>query len=150
MSVATYRIALFIVVLMTYSFFQVQAPAMFVPSEEQFFSREDPSKPDVAFLKNHFYREGRVTEEQALYILEKGTELLRAEPNLLEVDAPITGMSPLMLTLAPSQTQALKLHLSSLSSVRRHTRSIRESLIFNVPCLSANVSTTTVRSHETV
>lgn len=96
--------------IMTYSFFQVQAPAMFVPSEEQFFSREDPSKPDVAFLKNHFYREGRVTEEQALYILEKGTELLRAEPNLLEVDAPITGMSLLMPTLAPSRAQALKLH----------------------------------------
>ncbi|KAL5476681.1 CNA1 [Sanghuangporus weigelae] len=68
----------------------VQAPAMFVPTDQQFFSREDPTKPDVAYLKNHFYREGRVTEEQALYILEKGTELLRAEPNLLEVDAPIT------------------------------------------------------------
>ncbi|KAH8116178.1 serine/threonine protein phosphatase 2B [Phellopilus nigrolimitatus] len=68
----------------------VQAPAMFIPTNAQFFSREDPSKPDIAFLKNHFYREGRLTEEQALYILEKGTELLRAEPNLLEVDAPIT------------------------------------------------------------
>ena len=26
-----------------------------------------------------------------MFILEKGTELLRNEPNLLEVDAPITG-----------------------------------------------------------
>ncbi|TDL24459.1 Metallo-dependent phosphatase [Rickenella mellea] len=69
---------------------EVQAPAMSVPTNAQFFSRDDPTKPDIAFLKNHFYREGRVTEEQALYILEKGTELLRAEPNLLEVDAPIT------------------------------------------------------------
>lgn len=64
---------------------------MTVPTNAQFFSREDPTKPDVAFLKNHFYREGRITEEQALYIIQKGTELLRAEPNLLEVDAPITG-----------------------------------------------------------
>ena len=64
---------------------------MFVPTDAQFFSREDPTKPDIAFLKNHFYREGRVTEEQALYIITKGTELLKAEPNLLEVDAPITG-----------------------------------------------------------
>lgn len=70
---------------------QVQSPAMAVPTNAQFFSREDPTKPDIAFLKNHFYREGRVTEEQALYIIEKGTDLLRAEPNLLEVDAPITG-----------------------------------------------------------
>ncbi|EPQ53729.1 serine/threonine protein phosphatase 2B [Gloeophyllum trabeum ATCC 11539] len=68
----------------------VQAPAMHVPTEQQFFSKQDPSKPDIAFLKNHFYREGRLTEEQALWILEKGTALLRAEPNVLSVDAPIT------------------------------------------------------------
>ena len=64
---------------------------MSIPTEAQFFSREDPSKPDHAFLKNHFYREGRLSEEQALYILEKGTELLHSEPNVLTVDAPITG-----------------------------------------------------------
>ncbi|WVQ81801.1 serine/threonine-protein phosphatase 2B catalytic subunit A1 [Cryptococcus sp. DSM 104549] len=68
----------------------VQAPAMYLPSDEQFWSKTDKTKPDIAFLKNHFYREGRLTEEQALYILEKGGELLRNEPNLLEVDAPIT------------------------------------------------------------
>lgn len=68
----------------------VQAPAMFLPTDDQFFSQADPTKPDIAFLKNHFYREGRLTEKQALFILEKGGELLRQEPNLLEVDAPIT------------------------------------------------------------
>lgn len=66
---------------------------MQVPTEQQFFSREDPSKPDISFLKNHFYREGRLTEDQALYIIEKGTEVIRAEPNLLELNAPITGAS---------------------------------------------------------
>ncbi|KAK7685077.1 3',5'-cyclic-nucleotide phosphodiesterase (PDEase) (3':5'-CNP) [Cerrena zonata] len=69
---------------------EVQAPAMSIPTEEQFWSRDDPSKPDVAFLKNHFYREGRLSEEQALAIIEKGTEILRSEPNLLHVDAPVT------------------------------------------------------------
>ncbi|KAI0731771.1 serine/threonine protein phosphatase 2B [Fomitopsis betulina] len=69
---------------------EVQAPAMTIPTDEQFFSREDPTKPDIAFLKNHFYREGRVSEEHAMYVLEKATELLRAEPNLLYVDAPVT------------------------------------------------------------
>ncbi|KAG1887673.1 Metallo-dependent phosphatase-like protein [Suillus subluteus] len=68
----------------------VQAPAMGVPTDAQFFSRQDPTKPDVAFLKNHFYREGRVTEDQAIWILDKATALLRAEPNVLQVDAPIT------------------------------------------------------------
>lgn len=42
----------------------VQAPAFTKPTDEQFWSKEDPSKPDIAFLKNHFYREGRLTEEQ--------------------------------------------------------------------------------------
>ncbi|KAJ8587253.1 serine/threonine protein phosphatase 2B [Rhizopogon salebrosus TDB-379] len=68
----------------------VQAPAMSVPTDAQFFSRQDPTKPDIAFLKNHFYREGRVTEDQAMFILEKATALLRSEPNVLQVDAPIT------------------------------------------------------------
>jgi len=78
---------------------------MYLPTDEQFWSKEDPTKPDIAFLKNHFYREGRLTEGQALYILSKyviccdqkinwltnrGGDILRSEPNLLEVDAPIT------------------------------------------------------------
>jgi serine/threonine-protein phosphatase 2B catalytic subunit len=67
---------------------------MSIPTDAQFFSREDPSKPDHAFLKNHFYREGRLSEEQAMYILEKGTEILHSEPNVLSVDAPITGLCP--------------------------------------------------------
>ncbi|KAI0030252.1 serine/threonine protein phosphatase 2B [Vararia minispora EC-137] len=69
---------------------EVQAPAMQVPTDAQFFSREDPSKPDIAFLKNHFYREGRLKEEQALYIIDRATEILHAEPNLLYVEAPVT------------------------------------------------------------
>jgi serine/threonine-protein phosphatase 2B catalytic subunit len=68
----------------------VQAPAMGIPTDDQFFSRMDRSKPDVAFLKNHFYREGRLSEEQALWILDEGTKMLRAESNVLQVDAPIT------------------------------------------------------------
>ncbi|KAH8591521.1 serine/threonine protein phosphatase 2B catalytic subunit [Bisporella sp. PMI_857] len=68
----------------------VQAPAMHPPTDEQFFSPQDPSKPNLAFLKQHFYREGRLTEDQALYIIEEGTKVLKQEPNLLEMDAPIT------------------------------------------------------------
>lgn len=68
----------------------VQAPAMFKPTDEQFFEDDTKEKPDINFLKQHFYREGRLTEEQAIWIIKKGTEILRAEPNLLEMDAPIT------------------------------------------------------------
>ncbi|PPQ88534.1 hypothetical protein CVT25_009914 [Psilocybe cyanescens] len=71
----------------------VQAPAMFKPTPEQFFNKhgQDQTKPDIAFLKNHFYREGRLTEDQALWILEKATDILKKEGNVLQVDAPITG-----------------------------------------------------------
>lgn len=31
-----------------------------------------------------------MTEDQALWIIRKGTEVLKSEPNLLEMDAPIT------------------------------------------------------------
>ncbi|TRM60358.1 Metallo-dependent phosphatase-like protein [Schizophyllum amplum] len=70
----------------------VQAPAMQTPTDEQFFADrgQDRTKPDIAFLKNHFYREGRLTEEQALWIIEHGAAVLREEPNVLSVDAPIT------------------------------------------------------------
>ncbi|KAI9824532.1 MAG: 3',5'-cyclic-nucleotide phosphodiesterase (PDEase) (3':5'-CNP) [Phylliscum demangeonii] len=68
----------------------VQAPAFLKPTDDQLRSAQDPTKPNLPFLKQHLYREGRLTEEQALWIIESGTEVLRAEPNLLEMDAPIT------------------------------------------------------------
>ncbi|KAI9268322.1 Metallo-dependent phosphatase-like protein [Phascolomyces articulosus] len=68
----------------------VPAPAVSLPTDEEFWSKERPGLPDIAFLKDHFYREGRLSEEQALYIIEKGSEILKTEPNLLEVGAPIT------------------------------------------------------------
>ncbi len=66
---------------------------MSIPTDAQFFSKVDPTKPDISFLKNHFYREGRLSEEHAMYILDKGTELLKVEENVLYIDAPVTGMS---------------------------------------------------------
>lgn len=68
----------------------MQAPAFHPPTDEQFFSPQDRSKPNLQFLKQHFYREGRLTEEQAIWILNEGCKLLEREPNLLEMDAPIT------------------------------------------------------------
>ncbi|KAJ3200949.1 3',5'-cyclic-nucleotide phosphodiesterase (PDEase) (3':5'-CNP) [Entophlyctis luteolus] len=68
----------------------VEPPAVNVPTDAQFFSQKDPTKPDLGFLKKHFLKEGRITEEQALYIITKGTELLKKEPTLLDVAAPIT------------------------------------------------------------
>ncbi|GAA6002878.1 hypothetical protein JCM10207_001879 [Rhodosporidiobolus poonsookiae] len=68
----------------------VQAPAFRKPTDDQFYSDSSRQKPDIAFLKNHFYREGRLTDDQALFIIREASKILREEPNLLEVDAPIT------------------------------------------------------------
>ncbi|KAL3431141.1 Serine/threonine-protein phosphatase 2B catalytic subunit [Aspergillus tetrazonus] len=69
---------------------EVQAPALNKPSDDQFWDPEEPTKPNLQFLKQHFYREGRLTEDQALWIIQAGTQILKSEPNLLEMDAPIT------------------------------------------------------------
>lgn len=58
----------------------------------EFFDINEPDKPDLHFLRNHFIREGRLSEEQTLYIIKKATEILKSEDNLIEVDAPVTGM----------------------------------------------------------
>lgn len=68
----------------------VRAPAWKKPTDEQFYDKNDPTKPNLAFLKNHLYCEGRLTDEQALYIINSTTEILRTEPTLLDVHAPIT------------------------------------------------------------
>ena len=64
---------------------------MTIPTDDVFFSKTEKGKPDVEFLKDHFYREGRIKEEHALCIIDKATQLLLVEPNVLTVDAPVTG-----------------------------------------------------------
>lgn len=68
----------------------VPAPATNIPTDEEFFDPKDPSKPNLEFLKQHFYREGRISQEHALYIITTATKILEREPTLLEVDAPVT------------------------------------------------------------
>jgi len=69
---------------------EVPPPNTNIPSDEEFWSKEDPTKPNLALLKDHFIHEGRIKEEHALAIIEKATEIFKQEETLLEVDAPIT------------------------------------------------------------
>lgn len=71
----------------------VPAPAVCEPTDEQFWSKERPGYPDLDFLKRHLYREGRLSEEQAIYIINKASDIFKQEPNLLHVAAPITGIN---------------------------------------------------------
>lgn len=66
----------------------VEPPASFKPTDEQLFL---PSGlPNHEFLKDFFFKEGRLHESQAIRILEMATNALSQEPNLLEVPAPVT------------------------------------------------------------
>jgi serine/threonine-protein phosphatase 2B catalytic subunit len=49
-------------------------------------------KPNADFLREHFLREGRLTEVQALSLLRQATDMLTTEPNVLKVKSPVTGM----------------------------------------------------------
>ncbi|KAI9262727.1 serine/threonine-protein phosphatase 2B catalytic subunit [Sporodiniella umbellata] len=68
----------------------VDPPAFKTPTEEELWSRERPGYPNLEFLREHFRREGRLTKAQALTILSKVNKILKKEPNLLRMPAPIT------------------------------------------------------------
>lgn len=48
-------------------------------------------RPNVQLLRDHFLNEGRLTEHQALWILEQAATLLAQEPNMLQIEGPVTG-----------------------------------------------------------
>lgn len=71
----------------------VPPPATTKPTDDQFFvyDRHGAVMPNAEFLRVHFLREGRLTEQQAIFILERATQLLSREPNMLAVQSPVTG-----------------------------------------------------------
>jgi serine/threonine-protein phosphatase 2B catalytic subunit len=81
---------------------QVPPPATKKPTEAEFFAADAAGerKPNHAFLKEHFFKEGRLEEEQALYIVNRATRLLAKEPNMVEVKSPVTG-APLSQSWIP-------------------------------------------------
>lgn len=63
-------------------------PATKKISSSELFDKNN--KPDHILLREHLKQEGRLTSECALTILKHATEILRNEPTMLEVAAPIT------------------------------------------------------------
>ncbi len=61
-------------------------------SDQELFIKDETDRDIVntEALKQHFFEEGRLSEDQVMRLLELGTALLRKEPNLVESMAPIT------------------------------------------------------------
>lgn len=59
-------------------------------------------KPNPELLKDHLLNEGRLTEEQTIFILEAVTEVMSREPNMLNLTGPITGEHPSLSSRVPS------------------------------------------------
>ena len=74
----------------------VPHPATNRPKDREFFTKDSNGAPipNLDFIREHFLAEGRLTEEQAIYILERTTDLLSREPNMLPVPSPVTGEPP--------------------------------------------------------
>ncbi|EMD36151.1 hypothetical protein CERSUDRAFT_115122 [Gelatoporia subvermispora B] len=71
----------------------VPPPIARPPRDEDFYVRDPTTgvlRPNVEMLRNHFLQEGRLTEQQALFILEQTSELMQREPNMLDVPSPVT------------------------------------------------------------
>lgn len=70
----------------------VPMPATKKPTEAEFFTQDERGdrKPNPAFLKEHFFKEGRLKEEQAMYIITLATRILSKESNMVEVKSPVT------------------------------------------------------------
>ncbi|KAI9311946.1 calcineurin [Dichotomocladium elegans] len=48
-----------------------------------------PSPPNLVFLKDHFYKEGRLSMKQAVDLINGATDIMRNEPNLLKLSGSI-------------------------------------------------------------
>ena len=71
----------------------VKPPRAYTPNEEEFYAKDQRGRrrPNHEFIREHFLREGRLTEDQVMLILSQTTEILSSEPNVLKVKSPVTG-----------------------------------------------------------
>ncbi|KAJ2717098.1 3',5'-cyclic-nucleotide phosphodiesterase (PDEase) (3':5'-CNP) [Coemansia spiralis] len=69
---------------------EVPYPATELPGHDQVFEGGDERRPQCELLREHFFREGRLREEDALAIIREATQVLRAEPTLLTLSSPVT------------------------------------------------------------
>lgn len=65
-------------------------PVQLLAVDDIFPKLDEP--PQLEILRNHLFGEGRLTETAALKIIEETAAIFKSEHNLIELEAPITGM----------------------------------------------------------
>ena len=83
------------------AYIQVPPPALHRPSDEDLFVVDGQRRLNHEYLKTHFLREGRLREQQALYIIEKATSVLSRESNLVSITSPVTSECPAVFLFQP-------------------------------------------------
>ena len=71
-------------------------------------------KPKLDRLREHLFGEGRLEEDAALMIIERGEALLRAENNMIDLEAPITGKRVVLLDIVQVQQRFRSFSLFSV------------------------------------
>eukprot|EP00823_Brevimastigomonas_motovehiculus_P000838 TRINITY_DN1107_c0_g1_i1.p1 TRINITY_DN1107_c0_g1~~TRINITY_DN1107_c0_g1_i1.p1 ORF type:complete len:454 (+),score=117.33 TRINITY_DN1107_c0_g1_i1:47-1363(+) len=66
----------------------VVAPPMFALKSEQLFNKK--GMPNLSVLKEHLLKEGRLTMDCAIKLIDMATAVFRSEPNLLTMQYPVT------------------------------------------------------------
>lgn len=78
-----------------------QCPAPPAPPTDDEFWLPGRTKPHAAFIRRHFFHEGRLLPHQAMWILREATKILRTEPNVLSVTSPVTSTFSASLQILP-------------------------------------------------
>ena len=69
----------------------MHVPAGIADDRDFYAQIGDQVLPNIGFLRKHFFREGKLTEQQIFFILSEVMEIFKAEPNVLRLQAPITS-----------------------------------------------------------
>lgn len=66
----------------------VTAPTDVIPTDEELFGNNG-DLPNYKFLREHFKREGKLTQIQVLKIIKMATKIFESESNLLHIPSPV-------------------------------------------------------------
>ena len=67
----------------------VEYPETYILTEDELFD-SSTGLPSISLLQNHLEHQGRVDERCALRLVEDAHQIFRSEPNIVEIEQPVT------------------------------------------------------------